>query len=210
MYLTDQILIEHEQTVYDLQVREHGFEIGGSHMSSESQASSILKLNKAKERKELARLKLQQLEKLKELEFKRLNIASQYKQAALSKHIWGSAEVTFQKEKQECIEEQECIEDQAVKRMGSQSSLHVPFTDEIKHNYLNSEGVNHVTCTSKDARNPKANPNFQENVNAPLPPFQSNKDNDQSVFRNVVGILNEGFNMPKPELLTINGNPLNY
>ena len=108
-----------------------------------------------------------------------MKLQNEYEQAVSSEHIWGRVEVMLQKE-----EEQECIEDQAVKCMGSQSSLHVPFTDEIKHNYLNPEGVNHVSCTSKDARNLKENPNFQENVTsndghfrtfAPLPLFQSNK-----------------------------------
>ena len=68
-------------------------------------------------------------------------------------------------------EEQERIEDHAVKCMGSQSSLHVPFTDEIRHNYLNPEGVNHVICTSKDARNLKVNPNFQPAMMAIFEPL---------------------------------------
>lgn len=49
----------------------------GSHTSWGSHASSIIKFNEAKEKRELASLKLQQLERLKEIEFKRLAMKSE-------------------------------------------------------------------------------------------------------------------------------------
>ena len=83
----------------------------GSHASFESKASSVMRLNEATEKRELARLKLQQLQKLQELELKKLRVKgeedtlklqNEYEQAVLSERIWGQAEeVISREEKQE-------------------------------------------------------------------------------------------------------------
>ncbi|CAB3995709.1 nek6 si:ch211- NIMA (never in mitosis gene a)-related kinase 6 [Paramuricea clavata] len=179
----------------------------GSHTNTQSHASPQIDMS--------PRSHLQQLQKLQELELKKLRVKgeedtlklqNEYEQAILSERIWGQAEEVISREEKQELPKLVSRKDESPK-----SGQPLPF---IPGTYLERK---HDIGISEDVKGQNDKSEFQVNSDSLsskpssfCPSRSSANVGGQEILKSVVGILNEGFNMPKPELLTFDGNPLHY
>ena len=200
--------------------------------SSKGWISSRVRLREAKERRELAQLKLQQLKLTQDLEQRKtvlknqeeqLRLMHEYELATVSERIWMAPETIVDSNPVDRV-------DTRYRRENIFESSHsvdfksesIPRTTDVPipsvQDPVVRQSVPDLTPPSKSGLNPLA-PEWKyktpaspvtntntTNENAANP----SKQNVEQLVQSLTSDLNVGFNLPRTEILTFDGNPLEY
>ncbi|XP_060583463.1 uncharacterized protein LOC132739706 isoform X2 [Ruditapes philippinarum] len=173
---------------------ENDAESNVSHGSSRTSVSSRRKLQSAKAKRLIAEHKLKQLKKKQELERARRDL--EMKQQLLD-----------QQSKLEEAEIEEMVWLETTQEETGVISNNQNAQPDVQNNMTNHIQVNNRTDSVRNITLTQPRPEINRSC---IPEVDSETSNIDRSFQRLASALHEGFNLPKPELLTFDGKPEGY
>ena len=159
--------------------------------------SGSAKLNAIKAKRALAELKLKQITRMRQLELEKETMEIEYEiaQAKIEEQMWSEADQTTNID---------LTSPSTSTRTGTYQHVSHSTSPAAPERSISSQICEESTTTSE----PSASCPSTNELETETP--ESSHDNTENKLNNLADMLNYGFSLPKPELLSFDGSPDNY